>query len=91
MKHGGATHDCVNADAAQCKYTQNNDAEEWPKLKSLAKTGNTMTFTGEKFFTSGYTVEAYYSKIKASMVVINSETEILAIFDGGVPIFTKLD
>ena len=57
---------------------------------SLTKTDTTIIITGESFYTAGYTVTVSYGGFMASSVVVESETQAIATFDGGVPIYTKL-
>jgi hypothetical protein len=48
-------------------------------------------YTGTNFYTAGYTVSAMYREIPATSVVIDSETQATATWEGGVPIFTNND
>lgn len=47
--------------------------------------------TGQAFFTAGYDVTAYFKGIKATSVKVDSESQLTATFDGGVPITTMKD
>jgi hypothetical protein len=47
--------------------------------------------TGERLYTMGYTPTASYAGIMATSVVIDSETQATATFEGGVPIFIDDD
>jgi hypothetical protein len=48
--------------------------------------------TGKNFYTTNmYTVTASYKKIMATSVVVDSDTQATATFEGGVPIYTKVD
>lgn len=60
-------------------------------MTELSKTDNTLVMTGENFYTVGYTVTASYAGIQASSVVVDSETQATATFDGGLPFITKTD
>jgi hypothetical protein len=91
LKHGDNTHDCASEDASRCQYTQTNEEKTFPKIESLTKTDTTLVMTGENFYTVGYTVTASYKNIAASSVVVNSETEAVATFEGGVPIWSVID
>jgi len=92
VKHGETTHVCAAVDATKCKYTQTNDGDgTFPVVKSLSKTGTTLVFTGENFYTVGYTAVATYNKIKATSVVVDSATQATATWEGGLPIYTKVD
>jgi len=47
--------------------------------------------TGESFYTIGYAVTASFNGMMATSVVVDSETQATATFDGGVPISTVTD
>lgn len=85
---GEVLYECASEDTTKCQYTQDNADTTWPKVLSFAKDDTTITFTGENFYTAGYDVSASYNEIPATSVVVNSETEAVATFEGGVPIFT---
>jgi hypothetical protein len=53
--------------------------------------GNTLTFNGENFYLQGYTVTASYKEIMATSVTIVDENTAEATFEGGLPIWTKVD
>lgn len=55
---------------------------------SLSISGNTLVMTGEAYFTEGYSYTASYNEIMATSVVVNSATEAIATFEGGVPLQT---
>jgi hypothetical protein len=59
---------------------------------SLVKgSDTTLVITGESFYTVGYDAEVSYKNIKATSVVIDSETQVTATFEGGIPIWSKID
>jgi hypothetical protein len=91
LKHGDSVHECSSADSTKCEYTQNNAENTFPKILSLTKTDTTIVITGESFYTVGYTVTASYGGFMASSVVVDSETQATATFDGGIPIYTKIE
>jgi len=90
LKHGENTYDCSNADTTKCQYKQDNAEDTWPRITSLTKTDTTLVFTGVNFYTAGYIASASYLKIDATSVVIDSETQATATFEGGVPITTAI-
>jgi uncharacterized protein YwqG len=47
--------------------------------------------TGKNLYTVGYTATASYNNIMADSVVVDSNTQATATFEGGVPIFTTID
>lgn len=91
LKIGDKTHECANDDKAKCNYKQDNTGKVWPKILSLSKTDTTLVITGQAFFTVGYDVTAFFKGIKATSVKVDSETQITATFEGGVPITSKKD
>lgn len=92
VKHGENTYACANeADAAMCNYRQSNVGENegrFPKIDSIAITETSMVFTGESFYTLGYTAQASFKDIAATTVTVDSETQATATWEGGVPINT---
>jgi hypothetical protein len=91
FKHNNAKFDCENTDKTKCQYTQDNTAKKYPKILTMKKKDNTLVFTGENFYTVGYKFTATYNKIAAASVVVNSATEAVATFTGGVPIVTAVE
>ena len=91
VKHGETTYVCKATDATKCNYKQNNDDSTWPKITDLTSTGSTMVFTGTNFYTIGYTASVTWKGFEASSVIVDSETQATATFDGGVPINTVID
>jgi hypothetical protein len=91
LKHGDSVHDCANNDGTKCQYLQTDSEENYPTVESLTKTDTTLVMTGSNFYTVGYTVTASYNEIMATSVVVDSETQATATFEGGVPIYTKID
>jgi hypothetical protein len=89
LKVGENKYTCASEDTTRCQIKQENTEKLWPMISSLVKGDTTITMTGTNFYTAGYTITASYAEIAASSVVVNSETEAVATFDGGVPIYTK--
>jgi hypothetical protein len=76
VKHGENTYACANeSDATMCNYKQNNEGEvKYPVIDSVEITGTTMVFTGEFFYTLGYSAQASFKDIPATTVTIDSNT-----------------
>lgn len=91
LKHGENIYDCASADTTKCQFVQVNTEKTFPDIDSLTKTDTTLVMTGTSFYTVGYTVTASYRGIMATSVVVDSETQATATFEGGVPIFTVTD
>jgi hypothetical protein len=91
VKNGDIIYECVTENKEKCQYVQHNEEGTFPKVKSLTMTDNTLVYTGEAFYTAGYTVTASYKEILATSVVVDSETQATATFEGGIPIWTKTD
>jgi len=91
VKNGDNIYECVTENKEKCQYVQHNDEGTFPKVKSLEMVGNTLVYTGEAFYTAGYTVTASYKSILATSVVVDSDTQATATFEGGIPIWTKTD
>jgi len=91
VKNGDNIYECVTENKEKCQYIQHNDEGTWPKISSLSMSDNTLVYTGEAFYTAGYTVTASYKNILATSVVIDSDTQATATFEGGIPIWTKTD
>jgi hypothetical protein len=92
VKLGDNFYECVNSDTTKCQYKQDNSAETYPEFKTLAKgSDTTLVFTGTGFYTIGYDVTASYKNIMATSVVVDSETQATATFEGGIPIWSKID
>jgi hypothetical protein len=78
----------VPDDKTGCQWVAINTDKIWPRVLELAISGNTLIFIGDTYFTEGYTATASYNDIMATSVVINSATEAVATFEGGVPLQT---
>lgn len=85
---GETIAECAVEDTSVCQFSQNNEDNSFPRIVSLSKTDTTLVFTGTGFYTVGYDVTAYYKEIEATSVVVDSETQVTATFEGGVPIWT---
>jgi len=57
----------------------------------LTSTETTIVFTGESFYTVGYTATASFKGIDATSVTLDSDTQATATFEGGVPINSIID
>jgi hypothetical protein len=50
--------------------------------------GTELKITGANYYTTGYAASVYLAGVKATSVVINSATEVVATFEKGLPPFT---
>ena len=91
LKHGDKTIECSNTDKKKCQFKAFNEGKIWPKVDSVKVVGNTIEFTGDNFYTAGYTPSATYNFIAASSVNVESKTKAVATFVGGVPFLVKED
>lgn len=91
VKLGSTKYDCAATDTTKCAYTQ-SAAASFPAITSVAKgTGTTVVFTGTAFYTVGYTASASFMGVAADSVVIDSETQVTATWNLGVPTTTVAD
>lgn len=74
LKHGENSHECLNADSTKCGYKADSADDTWPKILSLAISGNTLVYTGANFYTAGYSATASYAGYEATSVVVDSDT-----------------
>jgi len=84
VKHASKVHECANTDASKCKYEQLKTAS-FPEVLSLTKTSSVVVFTGKNFLTSNFNALTILAGIKADSVTIDSDTQVTATWNKGVP------